>query len=68
VFAPLSFIAVYEVHEEVQARFASESKGALTHDFPDLTRHDIRAARAFAAARERRIGNSVAWSYFSTRV
>ena len=29
-------------------------------DFPDLTREDIRAALAFAAARERRLTNSVA--------
>jgi uncharacterized protein (DUF433 family) len=29
-------------------------------DFPDLTRDDIRAALGFAAARERRVANSVA--------
>jgi uncharacterized protein (DUF433 family) len=29
-------------------------------DFPDLTREDIRAVLAFAAARERRVTNSVA--------
>jgi uncharacterized protein (DUF433 family) len=29
-------------------------------DFPDLTRDDIRACLAFAAARERRLANSVA--------
>ena len=29
-------------------------------DFPDLKREDIRASLAFAAARERRLSNSVA--------
>jgi uncharacterized protein (DUF433 family) len=32
----------------------------ILDDFPDLTRDDIRAALAFAAARERRLVNSVA--------
>jgi uncharacterized protein (DUF433 family) len=32
----------------------------ILRDFPDLTREDIRAALAFAAARERRLSNSVA--------
>ncbi len=32
----------------------------ILSDFPDLTREDIRACLAFAAARERRLANSVA--------
>jgi len=32
----------------------------IVKDFPDLTREDIRACLAFAAARERRLTNSVA--------
>jgi uncharacterized protein (DUF433 family) len=32
----------------------------ILDDFPDLTRDDIRATLAFAAARERRLANSVA--------
>ena len=32
----------------------------ILRDFPDLTREDIRACLAFAAARERRLANSVA--------
>jgi uncharacterized protein (DUF433 family) len=39
--------------------------GGMTEDqilqaFPDLTREDLRAVLAFAAARERRLANSVA--------
>jgi len=36
------------------------SEDAILGDFPDLAREDIRAALAFAAARERRLTNSVA--------
>jgi uncharacterized protein (DUF433 family) len=36
------------------------SEDQIVADFPDLTRDDIRAALAFAAARERRLANSVA--------
>ena len=32
----------------------------VVDDFPDLTKEDIRAALAFAAARERRLTHSVA--------
>ena len=32
----------------------------ILSDFPDLTREDIRACLAFAAARKRRLANSVA--------
>lgn len=35
------------------------SEDQILTDFPDLTRDDIRAALAFAAARERRLSNSV---------
>jgi len=35
-------------------------KDQILGDFPDLTRDDIRASLAFAAARERRLSNSVA--------
>jgi uncharacterized protein (DUF433 family) len=33
------------------------SEGALLENFPDLSREDIRACLAFAAARERRFSN-----------
>jgi uncharacterized protein (DUF433 family) len=36
------------------------SEAQILSDFPDLTREDIRAVLAFAAARERRLANSVA--------
>jgi uncharacterized protein (DUF433 family) len=36
------------------------SEDQILRDFPDLTRDDIRACLAFAAARERRLVNSVA--------
>ena len=36
------------------------TEDAILSDFPDLTSEDIRAALAFAAARERRLANSVA--------
>ena len=32
----------------------------ILSDFPDLTREDLRACLAFAAARERRLANAVA--------
>ena len=35
------------------------SEDHVLTDFPDLTREDIRACLAFAAARERRLENSV---------
>ncbi len=36
------------------------SEDRILNDFPDLAREDICAALAFAAARERRLTNSVA--------
>jgi uncharacterized protein (DUF433 family) len=36
------------------------SEDGILEDFPDLTREDLRATLAFAAARERRLSNSVA--------
>ena len=36
------------------------SEDEILTDFPDLTRDDIRASLAFAAAREQRLANSVA--------
>jgi uncharacterized protein (DUF433 family) len=50
-------ITVYDVLEYL-AEGMSEDE--ILGDFPDLTREDIRAALAFAAARERRLANSVA--------
>jgi uncharacterized protein (DUF433 family) len=50
-------ITVYDVLEYL-AGGMSEDK--ILGDFPDLTREDIRAVLAFAAARERRVTNSVA--------
>jgi len=50
-------ITVYDVLEYLAGGM---SEDAILHDFPDLTREDIRASLAFAAARERRLANSVA--------
>jgi len=50
-------ITVYDVLEYLAGGMTEDQ---ILHDFPDLTREDIRAALAFAAARERRIANSVA--------
>jgi len=50
-------ITVYDVLEYLAGGM---TEGQILHDFPDLTRDDIRAALAFAAARERRVTNSVA--------
>ena len=50
-------ITVYDVLEYLAGGMTEE---AILSDFPDLTREDIRAALAFAAARERRLTNSVA--------
>jgi uncharacterized protein (DUF433 family) len=50
-------ITVYDVLEYLAGGMTED--GILT-DFPDLTRDDIRAALGFAAARERRVANSVA--------
>lgn len=50
-------ITVYDVLEYLAGGMTEEK---ILHDFPDLTREDIRAVLAFAAARERRLTNSVA--------
>ena len=50
-------ITVYDVLEYLAGGMTEDQ---ILHDFPDLTRDDIRAALAFAAARERRVSNSVA--------
>ncbi|MEX0647944.1 MAG: DUF433 domain-containing protein [Balneolaceae bacterium] len=50
-------ITVYDVLEYLAGGMREEE---ILADFPDLTREDIRACLAFAAARERRLSNSVA--------
>jgi uncharacterized protein (DUF433 family) len=50
-------IAVYDVLEYLAGGMTEEQ---ILGDFPDLTRENIRACLAFAAARERRLAHSVA--------
>ena len=50
-------ITVYDVLEYLAGGMSEEE---ILSDFQDLTRDDIRASLAFAAARERRLTNSVA--------
>lgn len=50
-------ITVYDVLEYLAGGMSEDE---ILADFPDLTRDDIRACLAFAAARERRLLNSVA--------
>ena len=50
-------ITVYDVLEYLAGGMTEDN---ILADFPDLTRDDIRACLAFAAARERRLTNSVA--------
>lgn len=50
-------ITVYDVLEYLAGGMSEDE---ILSDFPDLAREDIRAALAFAAARERRLANSVA--------
>jgi uncharacterized protein (DUF433 family) len=50
-------ITVYDLLEYLAGGM---SENEILDDFPDLTRDDLRAALAFAAARERRLANSVA--------
>ena len=50
-------ITVYDVLEYLAGGMSEDE---ILGDFPDLTREDIRASLAFAAARERRLANSVA--------
>ena len=49
-------MAVYDVLEYLAGGM---SEDAILADFADLTREDIRACLAFAAARERRVSSSV---------
>ena len=50
-------ITVYDVLEYLAGGMSEDQ---IVNDFPDLTRDDIRAVLAFAAARERRLANTVA--------
>jgi len=50
-------ITAYDVLEYLAGGMSEDE---ILADFPDLTRDDIRACLAFAAARERRLSNSVA--------
>ena len=50
-------ITVYDVLEYLAGGMGEDQ---ILGDFPDLTREDIRSVLAFAAARERRLANSVA--------
>ena len=50
-------ITVYDVLEYLAGGMSEDQ---IVADFPDLTRDDIRACLAFAAARERRVSNSAA--------
>jgi uncharacterized protein (DUF433 family) len=50
-------ITAYDVLEYLAGGMSEDQ---ILSDFPDLTRDDIRACLAFAAARERRLVNSVA--------
>jgi len=50
-------ITVYDVLEYLAGGMSEDE---ILNDFPDLTREDIRACLSFAAARERRLVNSVA--------
>lgn len=49
-------ITVYDVLEYLAGGMTEDE---ILRDFPDLEREDIRASLAFAAARERRVANSV---------
>jgi uncharacterized protein (DUF433 family) len=50
-------ITVYDVLEYLDGGMSEDE---ILSDFPDLTREDLRASLAFAAARERPLANSVA--------
>jgi uncharacterized protein (DUF433 family) len=50
-------IAVYDVLEYLAGGMTEDQ---ILGDFPELTRENIRACLAFAAARERRLFNSAA--------
>lgn len=50
-------ITVYDILEYMAGGMTEDQ---ILADFPDLAQADIRAVLAFAAARERRLSNSVA--------
>jgi uncharacterized protein (DUF433 family) len=50
-------IAVYDVLEYLAGGMTEDQ---IVADFPDLTRDDVRACLAFAAARERRLSSPAA--------
>jgi uncharacterized protein (DUF433 family) len=50
-------ITVYDILEYLAGGMTEDE---ILKDFPDLSREDIRASLSFAAARERRLTNSVA--------
>lgn len=50
-------ITVYDILEYLAGGMSEQE---IIDDFPDLRQKDIRACLAFAAARERRLSNSVA--------
>jgi uncharacterized protein (DUF433 family) len=50
-------ITVYDVLEYLAGGMTEDQ---ILADFPDVDRDDVRACLAFAAARERRVSNSVA--------
>ena len=50
-------ITVYDVLDYLDGGMSEDE---ILSDFPDLTREDLRASLAFAAARERPLANSVA--------
>jgi uncharacterized protein (DUF433 family) len=50
-------ITVYDMLEYLAGGMSEDE---ILADFPDLSRDDIRACLAFAAARERRVSNSAA--------
>jgi uncharacterized protein (DUF433 family) len=47
-------ITVYEILDYLAAGMTEDE---ILHDFPDLTREDIRACLAFAAGRERKLAS-----------
>jgi len=50
-------ITVYDILEYLAGGMSEDQ---ILADFPSITREDIRAVLSFAAARERRLGNSPA--------
>jgi uncharacterized protein (DUF433 family) len=50
-------ITVYDVLDYLASGM---TEGEILHDFPDLTREDIRACLAFAADRERKLASTPA--------